>query len=372
MAEPRPVRALGGTPWRGTDAALAHRVTLGELAEEHVPVLPELPDRGPGADAVGRSAALLAELSVDLQPHGWRVSPPSTVASGMDRRRARSYWQEDLQRWADTAGAEGVRPERLAVRVLGPLTLLGNLWLPGGERVLVDAGARRDVAAAYREGLGEALSALAATTGVARPTVLLDEPAAAAVLGGDLPTASGYRTVRSMPRDEARHLWREAFAALGAGEGTAVWVDPHAADAQVRDLALLLGEARPASEGDAPDPGLPAEGGVGVVLEVGALEAPAGSPSRQATTAVTPAAWEVAAGWSEAERPVALRPAADSGRAGTLDPAALLQTWDRLGLDPHRARALTLTTAGAHDAGVLARLRRTAAELGDRIAELGG
>ena len=128
--------ALGGTPWRGTDVAEAQRVTLGELGADHWPVLPELPDRGPGADATGRSAALLQELAVDLQPHGWRVSPPGAAGSGRDRRRAVSLWREDAHRWADTAGAEGAVVERLAVRVRGPLSLLAGLWLPGGERVL--------------------------------------------------------------------------------------------------------------------------------------------------------------------------------------------------------------------------------------------
>ena len=112
--------ALGGTPWRGTDVAEAQRVTLGELGADHWPVLPELPDRGPGAEATGRSAALLQELAVDLQPHGWRVSPPGAAGSGRDRRRAVSLWHEDAHRWADTAGAEGAVVERLAVRVRGP------------------------------------------------------------------------------------------------------------------------------------------------------------------------------------------------------------------------------------------------------------
>ena len=187
--------ALGGTPWRGTDVAEAQRVTLGELGADHWPVLPELPDRGPGADATGRSAALLQELAVDLQPHGWRVSPPGAAGSGRDRRRAVSLWHEDAHRWADTAGAEGAVVERLAVRVRGPLSLLAGLWLPGGERVLGDHGARRDVAESYLEGLQDALPRLRRATGAGRLGVVVDEPWAAAVLAGTLPTASGYRTV---------------------------------------------------------------------------------------------------------------------------------------------------------------------------------
>lgn len=348
---PEPVRALGGTPWAGRDAAEAQRITAGQLGEAHWPVLPELPDRGPGADAVGRSAALLAELSVDLQPHGWRVSPPAAVASGMDRRRARSWWREDAHRWADTVAAAGAVTERLAVRVLGPLTLLGSLWLPGGERVLVDAGARRDVAEAHREGLAEALAELRAATGAARLGVVLDEPLAAPVLAGELATASGYRTVRSMPRDEARAAWRAALADLLGAGADHVWLDPHARDADVRDLALLTAESLP------PEPGA-----VALTLGVGGLEAP--SPAAAATAApATPAAWEVVAGWAEAGRGLALAPAG----VGPLRPADVLATWDRLGLDPALARGLVLTARGRHDGHVLARLRTDAGELGSRI-----
>ena len=72
----------------------------------------------------------------------------------MDHRRATAHLSEDLHRLADTAGAEGIGIDRLAVRVVGPLSLLGSLWLPGGERVAVDTGARRDVAAAWTDGGG--------------------------------------------------------------------------------------------------------------------------------------------------------------------------------------------------------------------------
>ena len=63
---------------------------LGELPQ--LPHLPELPGRGPGADLVGRTAALLVDLHVDLQPSGWRL----VDRPGMDERRARAYLGEDL------------------------------------------------------------------------------------------------------------------------------------------------------------------------------------------------------------------------------------------------------------------------------------
>ena len=46
----------------------------------------------------------------------------------------------------------------------------------------------------------------------------IEEPDAAAVLNGTLPTASGYRTLRSVPAAELRGWWTELAEALhGAG-----------------------------------------------------------------------------------------------------------------------------------------------------------
>ncbi len=47
----------------GTDPDEATAVVLGELPD--LPHLPELPARGPGADLVGRTAALLVDLPVE-------------------------------------------------------------------------------------------------------------------------------------------------------------------------------------------------------------------------------------------------------------------------------------------------------------------
>ncbi|MCF3668100.1 hypothetical protein L2E28_25195, partial [Salmonella enterica subsp. enterica serovar Weltevreden] len=64
-------------------------------------------------------------------------------------------------------------------------------------------------------------------TGAARLGVVVDEPWAAAVLAGTLPTASGYRTVRSLPREEASGLWRAALDGLTALPDVArVWLAP--------------------------------------------------------------------------------------------------------------------------------------------------
>ena len=74
-ARQRPV-ATGTGPWPGADPLEAARAVLGDLAgDAGLPFLPELPDRGPGADGVGRTAALLVELPVDLPRPRDRVHP---------------------------------------------------------------------------------------------------------------------------------------------------------------------------------------------------------------------------------------------------------------------------------------------------------
>ena len=112
--------------WPGTDVRETQRGVRSLLAEDGLPYLPELPDRGPGADMVGRAAALLVDLHVDLQPMGWRfVDRP-----GRDADRARG-----LQRAADVAA----------------FWLEGATAAFGQAKRLIRAGARR----AFAENLAD-------------------------------------------------------------------------------------------------------------------------------------------------------------------------------------------------------------------------
>src|SRR5258708_12736367 len=61
---------VGSMPGANPDEAAA--VILGELP--NLPFLPELPARGPGADLVGRTSALLVELPVETTAAGWRLA----------------------------------------------------------------------------------------------------------------------------------------------------------------------------------------------------------------------------------------------------------------------------------------------------------
>ena len=138
--------ATGLGSWPGSDIRTALREVRELLADGHVAYLPELPARGPGADMVGRTAGLLVDLPVDLQPSGWRL----VDRPGRDGARTGALWREDLDELAEAYdGFTG----RLKLQVCGPWTLAASLWLPRGERAVVDEGAVRDIVASLRQGV---------------------------------------------------------------------------------------------------------------------------------------------------------------------------------------------------------------------------
>lgn len=211
--------ALGD--WPGSDPFEAAKAIRGELGSPHLPFLAELPQRGVGSDAIGRTASLLVDLYADVQPHGWRVVP----RPGRDAQRARSSLATDLNVLADVVGSEERSAEDLQVRIVGPLSLMAALYLPSGERILADHGARRDLAQSLAAGVVLFLERVSRAVPGARLTVQLDEPDAARVLGGLLPTASGYRTLSSVPGEEARAAWAVVADALRDAGAEAVVVN---------------------------------------------------------------------------------------------------------------------------------------------------
>ncbi|HVE98439.1 MAG TPA: methionine synthase [Mycobacteriales bacterium] len=174
--------------------------------------LPELPARGPGADIIGRAAAMLVDLHVDLTPSGWRLA----ARGGRDERRARDYLAEDLDSIEVAAlGCTGV----LKVQCAGPWTLAAMLETPRGHRALGDAGARRDVLASLAEGAATHVAEVARRVPGATVVLQLDEPALRAVADGRLPTASGFGAVAAVPVPELVAALREVVDAAGAAVG---------------------------------------------------------------------------------------------------------------------------------------------------------
>lgn len=192
----------GHGPWPGgeRDVLEAQQTALGELAElptgvDALPFLTQLPQRGPGADALGRTAALLAEMPVELGPHGWKL----TDRPGRDASRAASFWREDLGALAIAAhGHAGP----LAVEVLGPWTLAAQLWSARADRVLADTAARADLTLALAEGVRTLVSDVVAQVPGAEVTVQLAEPLLGQVHAGVLPTFSGYSRLRAVAGPE--------------------------------------------------------------------------------------------------------------------------------------------------------------------------
>ncbi len=215
----------------GTDPVAALDVVLDVLAPPHVPFLPELPDRGVGADMIGRGAALLVDLPVDLQPAGWRL----VDRPGRDHARARAWWRQDLDVLAERAdGYEGL----LAVTICGPWTLAASLERPRGGAAAGDRGARRDIAESLSEGVAGLLADLSRAVPGARPLVQLDEPSLPAVLAGRLPTPSGYGRLPAVEAWEAEVVLAGVVAAV-RGAGARVAVHCCAGDAPVDLLARV-------------------------------------------------------------------------------------------------------------------------------------
>lgn len=207
------MRVSGVGSWPGTSVREPLRVVrdmLGGLAEQGlrgVPYLPELPSRGPGGDLVGRGAGVLVDLPVELTPSGWRL----TDRAGRDAARVAAYWREDLDEFAEAFDGY-VGP--LKVQVAGPWTLAASIWLPRGDRVVVDAGARRDLVHSLADGIRSRVADLASLVPGAQLVVQIDEPALPAVLDGGVPTASGFGRLRAVDQPEVLAGLRTVLAEL--------------------------------------------------------------------------------------------------------------------------------------------------------------
>ena len=191
----------------GTNPAEAMRVIAGELPD--FPHLPELPDRGPGADLTGRTAALLVEIPVEVTPRGWRLAEHP----GRDLARARTMLSTDLDVMEEVL--DGFRGP-LKIQLCGPWTLAATLELPRTLNVAIaDPGAVADLTASLAEGAATHVAEIAKRVPGARLVVQFDEPALSAVAGGEVPTASGLSRIAPVEAD----VLRERLAQVIAGTG---------------------------------------------------------------------------------------------------------------------------------------------------------
>lgn len=267
---PGAVTGIGSLP--GTDAGEATALVLGELSD--LPHLPELPDRGPGSQLVGRGAALLTELPVEIVPTGWRL----TARPGHDLRRARDDLARDLD--ALEQAADGYTGP-LKVQAAGPWTLAAALELPTGHALVTDHGAVRDLVESLTDGLRAHLDDVARRVPGADLVLQLDEPSLPTVLAGRVATASGWGTVRAVDAADAEQALADVLAVAAPGRRVVHCCAPDVpltmlrtagADALSLDLSLVR-RAHYDALGEAVD--------AGVSLWLGLLD-PLAEPSRPA------------------------------------------------------------------------------------------
>ncbi len=199
--------ATGVGSFPGTRPVEAFRTVLDQLPD--LPHLPELPARGPGADMIGRTAGLLVDLAVGLQPSGWRFAD----RPGRDTSRSHGYLAEDLDTIEEQLdGYTGP----VKIQVTGPWTLAAAVETRSGERALADPGAVRDLTASLAEGVAAHVAGMRRRLPGATVLLQLDEPGLPGVLAGTVPTASGFSRVRVVEPPLAEAGLRRVIEAAGA------------------------------------------------------------------------------------------------------------------------------------------------------------
>ncbi len=195
----------------GDNPMEAARTVVVELPD--LPFLAELPGRGPGADIVGRAAALLVDIPVEVTPRGWRIAE----RPGRDVRRARSLLSADLDALEEVLdGYQGL----LKIQLAGPWTLAASIEQPHSlNPALADPGLVADLAASLAEGAAAHLAEVTKRVPKAALLVQLDEPSLPAVARGAVPTPSGLSRVRVVEEEVLRDRLREVLDAARGPAG---------------------------------------------------------------------------------------------------------------------------------------------------------
>lgn len=219
------VRAAAPEIFPGTDMRRTAALLESELTAPHLGTLPELSGRGHHGSLLGRSVAQLNELYAELTSYGWRL----VQRPGADQLRAESLLNADVDTVADVRGEREQTDHSagppLGLNVLGPLSLTAQLHLPTGEKALIDHGARRDLADSLAAGLTAHIEHVRRSIGPHGLSVVLLEPDYQRVRSGAVPTVSGYQSIRSLHRDEARQLILRVVDAVRAAGADEVFLD---------------------------------------------------------------------------------------------------------------------------------------------------
>jgi methionine synthase II (cobalamin-independent) len=354
---PGTATGIGSLP--GTDPLEAARAVIAELPD--FPHLAELPARGPGADMIGRTAALLIDIPIETTPRGWRLSPERP---GKDFRRAKSLLSSDLDAMEETLdGFDGL----LKVALAGPWTLAAALEQPHSlNPALADPGAVADLAASLAEGAAAHVAEVTKRVPGAAVVVQVDEPALPAVIEGSVPTPSGLSRVRAVDEEILRDRLHAVLAAVPAYTVVHCCRDAvpftmiagSGADGVSFDLSLVR-------RGDWDQLAEVAEAALGLL--VGAIPAvghaqralPAGDPGGRPPGRPAPASGGRASAVPGPGHPGTGSPVSSSKHVARL----VADAWRRMGLPPGACAPQVVITpacglAGASPAGALAVLKR--------------
>ena len=329
----------------GTNPAEAMRVVAGELPG--FPHLPELPDRGPGADLTGRTAALLVDMPAEVTPRGWRLAE----RPGRDLARARSMLASDLDVLEEVLqGFTGP----VKIQLCGPWTLAATLELTRTMNVaLSDPGAVADLTASLAEAAAAHAADVARRLPGAKLVVQFDEPLLPSVTAGLVPTQSGLSRLAAVEADTVQDRLNQVLAATPAYTvvhccATTVpfgIIRKAGADGLAFDLSQLRrGEEDGVAEA--------AEAGMGVLT--GAISAVAAHAGGARQTA------EPGGPRETAERAIRLWRRLGLPLSTVAEQAVITPACGLAGASPAQARA------------VLARCREAAAMLPELIEETGG
>jgi methionine synthase II (cobalamin-independent) len=194
MASPTRTLSTGIGSLPGLDPVRANSL-VSEIFPD-LPFLVELPDRGAGADLVGRASLYLADLHFDLQPSGWRL----VDRAGSDERRARGLLARDLDAFQEAlSGYEGP----IKTQLTGPLTMAALLNTSRGGSVLADQGACKDITQSLVEGVRAHVEELRKRVpGATKVYLQIDEPMLPRVAAGEISSASGLSRIRKPSRSE--------------------------------------------------------------------------------------------------------------------------------------------------------------------------
>jgi len=295
----------------GTDAAETLAVVLCEVPD--LPFLPEFPGRGPGADMIGRTAALLVDMPVETTATGWRLAE----RRGRDLGRAGGLLEADLDALeAAAAGYAGA----FKIQLCGPWTLAASLALTHSmEPALADAGAVADLASSLAEGAAAHAADVLRRVPGAELIVQFDEPLLPGVLAGSVPTASGLRRVPAVDEPLAADRLRSVL------EPTQAPAIIHCCAADVPWSVIAASGARGVSF-DLALVRRDDEDAIGEIAEAG-LGCAIGAVPATETGSANPASANPASASPASARPRSARPVGPEEHA-----TAVIRLWDRIGL----------------------------------------